>query len=155
MGSNYKAALIPQRIREVMHGWGKATRRKKRHGLLTDESTIRTETSTICSIEEDDQLLDEEPHNTRTTNGTNPLSVEMIEIPPNPCLHEMHFPNHSSSRVGTPLLRSVSTVSPSIVMAMLGSEVSRSSSMPRLWYFMLDIMEDQNSQRMRYIYVKV
>ncbi|CAA6655658.1 unnamed protein product [Spirodela intermedia] len=57
MGTNYKAALIPRRIRETIHGWGKEARRrrKQRHGY--DDSTIRTETSTVCSIEDDDQLL--------------------------------------------------------------------------------------------------
>ncbi|KAK3199020.1 hypothetical protein Dsin_022435 [Dipteronia sinensis] len=40
MGTNYKAALIPQRIRETIHGWGKEARRKRRHGLFTDDSTI-------------------------------------------------------------------------------------------------------------------
>ncbi|VVA92381.1 unnamed protein product [Arabis nemorensis] len=58
MGTNYKAALLPQRVRETIHGWGKATRRKRRHGLYGDDSTIRTETSTIASVEEYDQVLD-------------------------------------------------------------------------------------------------
>lgn len=59
MGSNYKAALIPWRIRETMHGWGKAVRKRRKHRLSVDDSTtIRTEMSTVCSIEEDDQLLD-------------------------------------------------------------------------------------------------
>ncbi|GFZ02121.1 seven transmembrane MLO family protein [Actinidia rufa] len=30
MGTNYKAALIPQRIRETIHGWKKAARRRKK-----------------------------------------------------------------------------------------------------------------------------
>jgi mlo protein len=60
MGSKYKAALIPNRIRETMHGWGKDARkrRRKRRG---DDSTIRTETSTVCSLDyEDDDDHDED-----------------------------------------------------------------------------------------------
>ncbi|KAH0937734.1 hypothetical protein HID58_005195 [Brassica napus] len=59
MGTNYKAALIPQRIRDTIQGWGKATRKKRRHGYYGDDSTVRTETSTVASIEEyDHQVLD-------------------------------------------------------------------------------------------------
>uniref|UniRef100_M8BLD7 MLO-like protein 14 n=1 Tax=Aegilops tauschii TaxID=37682 RepID=M8BLD7_AEGTA len=61
MGSKYKAALIPNRIRESMHGWGKDTRkrRKKRRG---DDSTIRTETSTVCSLDYEDEDDDGHGH---------------------------------------------------------------------------------------------
>ncbi|KAF3772190.1 MLO-like protein 11 [Nymphaea thermarum] len=54
MGTNYKAALIPHRIRETIHGWGKAARRKRRHGLVADDSTVRTDTSTLHSSEDDE-----------------------------------------------------------------------------------------------------
>ncbi|KAG0472882.1 hypothetical protein HPP92_014739 [Vanilla planifolia] len=54
MGTNYKAALIPHRIRETMHGWGKAARKRRKHRQGIDESTIHTETSTVFSIEEDE-----------------------------------------------------------------------------------------------------
>ncbi|GLT62146.1 hypothetical protein SLA2020_348040 [Shorea laevis] len=57
MGTNYKAALIPHRIRETIHGWGKAARRRRRLGLFADDSTIHTDTSTVMSIEEDDHEL--------------------------------------------------------------------------------------------------
>ncbi|XP_040378871.1 MLO-like protein 14 isoform X2 [Oryza brachyantha] len=58
MGSKYKAALIPRRIRETMHGWGKDAR-KRRRKHRGDDSTIRTETSTVCSLddEDDDELF--------------------------------------------------------------------------------------------------
>nr|GEU76406.1 MLO-like protein 11 [Tanacetum cinerariifolium] len=60
MGTNYKAALIPQRIRETIKGWRKeAKRRKRKLGIYGDDSTIRTETSTVISLEEfDHQELD-------------------------------------------------------------------------------------------------
>lgn len=48
---------LPQRVRETINGWGKATRRKRQHGLYGDDSTIRTETSTVASVEEYDQFL--------------------------------------------------------------------------------------------------
>ena len=57
MGTNYKAALTPQRIRETIHGLAKAARRKRRHGNFTDDSTIHTDTNTVMSLEEDDHLL--------------------------------------------------------------------------------------------------
>ncbi|KAK6134512.1 hypothetical protein DH2020_031746 [Rehmannia glutinosa] len=59
MGSNYKAALIPQRIRETIDGWKKAARRRRRLGGFADDSTVHTDTSTVISVEEyDDQLPD-------------------------------------------------------------------------------------------------
>ncbi|KAJ8497412.1 hypothetical protein OPV22_007964 [Ensete ventricosum] len=61
MGSNYKAALLPQSIRDTIHGWGKAARKRRKHRRGMDESTIHTETSTVCSIEEDEQELLEDP----------------------------------------------------------------------------------------------
>lgn len=105
MGTNYKAALIPQRIRETIRGWGKATRRKRRHGLYGDDSTVRTETSTIASLEEyDHQVLDVtetsfEQQRKQQEQGTTELELQPIQ-PRNDCV-----PNDTSSRVGTPLLR--------------------------------------------------
>ena len=56
MGSKYKAALIPRRIRETIHGWGKATRKKRRRRRSTwDDSTVHTETSTVCSLTDEDE----------------------------------------------------------------------------------------------------
>lgn len=60
MGSNYKAALIPERIRQTMHGWGKAARKRRKHRRGLDESTVRTETSTVCSLDDGDQELFDE-----------------------------------------------------------------------------------------------
>lgn len=76
MGSNYKAALIPRRIRETMHGWGKAARRRSKHRRSTDDATtIRTETSTVCSLEEGDQELFDDPRE-------NPNPYVLIELQP-------------------------------------------------------------------------
>ncbi|KAM0835959.1 hypothetical protein ACQ4PT_062611 [Festuca glaucescens] len=78
MGSKYKAALIPNRIRETMHGWGKAARkrRKKRRG---DDSTIRTETSTVCSLDYDDEDDDDHGHSDDATPPRLPpyLKIEL------------------------------------------------------------------------------
>lgn len=89
MGTNYKAALIPRRIRETMHGWGKAVRKRRRHRhSMDDTTTIRTETSTICSIEEDDQFLDDiitidgsnhEPQLMTCTDVTTAVNIEEEE----------------------------------------------------------------------------
>ena len=78
MGSKYKAALIPNRIRETMHGWGKDTRkrRKKRRG---DDSTIRTETSTVCSLDYEDEDDDGHGHSDYATTPRLPpyLKIEL------------------------------------------------------------------------------
>ncbi|TYH86815.1 hypothetical protein ES332_D01G071200v1 [Gossypium tomentosum] len=75
MGTNFKAALLPQGIRNTIHGWGKEARRRRRRRLarFTDRSTIDTETcsiimtdtNTITSVEEDyHHLIDtHEPRN--------------------------------------------------------------------------------------------
>ncbi|KAG7534117.1 Mlo-related protein [Arabidopsis thaliana x Arabidopsis arenosa] len=134
MGTNYKAALIPQRIRETIRGWGKATRRKRRHGLYGDDSTVRTETSTIASIEEyDHQVLDVtetsfEQQQKQQQQGTTELELQPIQ-PRSDCV-----PNESSSRVGTPLLRPWLSISSPTTTIELRSEpmepLSRSSSLP-------------------------
>ncbi|XP_057837883.2 MLO-like protein 11 isoform X2 [Cryptomeria japonica] len=42
MGTNFKAALLPPRVRETIHGWGKEAKRRRRRGTVTDESYTRT-----------------------------------------------------------------------------------------------------------------
>ncbi|XP_068645444.1 MLO-like protein 11 [Aristolochia californica] len=123
MGTNYKAALIPQRIREMIHGWGKATRKKKRRqGFITDDSTIRTETSTICSLEDTQEQLLEEP--------TIDACMD-IELQPNSTTEPSQIPNEISSRVGTPLLRSSTTFSSRITMDSQRIDILRTASLPR------------------------
>ncbi|KAF5728320.1 MLO-like protein 11 [Tripterygium wilfordii] len=109
MGTNYKAALIPQRIRETIHGWGKAARRKRRHGFWVDDSTtVRTDTSTVLSLEEDDRQLTDIPDDGATTLNEIELQPHSISINvPSPVANE------TSSRVGTPLLRPSASVSSS------------------------------------------
>ncbi|CAH8279548.1 unnamed protein product [Arabidopsis lyrata] len=134
MGTNYKAALIPQRIRETIRGWGKATRRKRRHGIYGDDSTVRTETSTIASIEEyDHQVLDVtetsfEQQQKQQQQGTTELEMQPIQ-PRSDCV-----PNESSIRVGTPLLRPWLSISSPTTTIELRSEpmepLSRSFSLP-------------------------
>ncbi|XP_019091400.1 PREDICTED: MLO-like protein 11 [Camelina sativa] len=135
MGTNYKAALIPQRIRETIRGWGKATRKKRRHGIYGDDSTVRTETSTVASIEEyDHQVLDvtetslQQQQQQQQQQGT---ELEMQPIQPR---SDCVVPNETSSRVGTPLLRPWLSIS-SPTNTELRSEpieppLSRSSSLP-------------------------
>eukprot|EP01018_Ginkgo_biloba_P033521 Gb_19582 [translate_table: standard] len=53
MGTNYKAALIPTRIRETIHGWEKAAKRKRKLGVVTDDLTVRSvDRGTIHSSED-------------------------------------------------------------------------------------------------------
>lgn len=128
MGTNYKAALIPQRIRETIHGWGKAARRRKRRlGIYTDDSTIHTDTSTVMSVEEDDrQLLDSPraPHGAAAEIELQPPTI-VITNSPSP------IANENSSRVGTPLLRPSASISSTSAPRHLMPELfTRSSSMP-------------------------
>ncbi|KAJ4836172.1 MLO-like protein 11 [Turnera subulata] len=126
MGTNYKAALIPQRIRETIHGWGKAARRKRRHGMFTDDSTtIHTDTSTVMSLEEDDHQLLDIPESDNV-QGT------VIELQPVSDMSTSPAPvaNEASSRVGTPLLRPCASVSTSTSEHHIVDGVPRSSSMP-------------------------
>lgn len=91
MGSNYKAALIPERIRQTMHGWGKAARKRRKHRRGLDESTIRTETSTVCSLDEDDQELFDEG----TNNRPRFVEIELQDSQP-----KNRFSTASSARTG-------------------------------------------------------
>ncbi|XP_039026922.1 MLO-like protein 11 [Hibiscus syriacus] len=55
MGTNFKAALIPQSVRETIHGWGKEARRRSRkrrrmHARFADDSAIQTDTSTLTTL---------------------------------------------------------------------------------------------------------
>ncbi|KAG5254999.1 MLO protein [Salix suchowensis] len=107
MGTNYKAALIPQRIRETIHGLAKAARRKRRHGNFADDSTIHTDTSTVMSLEEDDHLLLDIPEIGDGPVTQIELQPAFISVSPGPDANE------TSSRAGTPLLRPSASVSSS------------------------------------------
>lgn len=127
MGTNYKAALIPQRIRETIHGWGKAARKKRRHGMFTDDSTIHTDASTVLSVEEDDRLKDvPKTTNDLATTGTEiEMQLATASTPsPSPVANE------TSSRATTPLLRPSASVSSAIRFNSSAETITRSSSMP-------------------------
>lgn len=128
MGTNYKAALIPQRLRETIHGWKKAARRRRRLGIFTDDSTIHTDTSTVISVEEYDDDLIESPRFA-------PQSESQIELQPTRIDSNDQSPpvaNGNSSRIGTPLLRpSASVSSSSVALRILQDPTPRASSMPR------------------------
>ncbi|XP_057951573.1 MLO-like protein 11 isoform X2 [Malania oleifera] len=123
MGSNYKAAIIPERIRETIHGWGKAARRKRRHGGYADDSTVHTDTSTVMSVEEyDHQLVDcsENPIDTCTEIVLQPASIDAS--PP--------VANENSSRAGTPLLRPSASISSTASFSFQNECLPRSPSLP-------------------------
>ncbi|XP_059284656.1 MLO-like protein 11 [Lycium ferocissimum] len=127
MGTNYKAALIPQRIRETIHGWGKAARRKRRMHMFPDDSTVHTDTSTVMSLEEydDNQLVD----SPRTVHGA---GTEIELQPPSTVTEDHHSVtiNDTSSRVGTPLLRHCTSISSAASPRLPPEVIARSSSMP-------------------------
>ncbi|CAA7043426.1 unnamed protein product [Microthlaspi erraticum] len=131
MGTNYKAALIPQRIRDTIHGWGKATRKKRRHGFYGDDSTVRTETSTVASIEEyDHQVLDvADTYSEQEHKQEQGVELELQPIQPRGSAASVSVPNESSSRVGTPLLRPCVSIS-SATRTEPMEPLSRSSSLP-------------------------
>ncbi|XP_019194606.1 PREDICTED: MLO-like protein 14 [Ipomoea nil] len=132
MGTNYKAALIPQRIRETMHGWGKAARRKRRHhhhhrSMYDDSTTVHTDASTVLSVEEDDDhgSLDS-PRKSYGTNAGIELQAPSIVEEGGPCMNV----NEASSRAVTPLIRPCASISFSDPPRFLTEVISRSSSMP-------------------------
>ncbi|KAL3503238.1 hypothetical protein ACH5RR_037687 [Cinchona calisaya] len=125
MGSNYKAAMIPQKIRETIHGWGKEARRKRRLGIFTDDSTIRTETSTVASLDEDD-------HQSLDSPRPAPVANE-IELQPHTIILSGHSPvaNENSRRTGTPVLRPSASISSTLSPRLMPAEtITRSISMP-------------------------
>ncbi|XP_044474132.1 MLO-like protein 11 isoform X2 [Mangifera indica] len=124
MGTNYKAALIPQRIRETIHGWKNSARRKRRQSLFLDDSTIHTDRSTVMSLEECDHQLIDIPE---TANGT---GIE-IELQPHNDSAMPPVANETSNRMSTPLLRpSASISSTNTPPDFLTKGISRSYSMP-------------------------
>lgn len=134
MGTNYKAALIPQRIRETIHGWGKAARRKRRMRMFPDDSTVHTDTSTVMSLEEYDHQLVDSP---RTVHGAG----TEIELQPTTTVTEDHHLvtiNDTSSRIGTPLLRPCASISSTTSPSLPPEVVARSFSMPSRGHFSLD-----------------
>lgn len=130
MGTNYKAALIPQRIRETIHGWKKSARRRRRLGIITDDSTVHTDTSTVMSLEEDDhdhhQLLE-----VPMGNGTIPCTeIELQQQDPPTIVISPPVANEASSRVGTPLLRPSASISASTRTDLSAGSFLRCASMP-------------------------
>ncbi|GAB4846385.1 MLO-like protein 11 [Ancistrocladus abbreviatus] len=125
MGTNYKAALIPQRVRETIHGWKKTAKRKRRLGIYGDDSTIHTDTSTVMSLEEDDNQLLDIPEDQTVTDS-------VIELQPTSAstASRSHFANETSSRVGTPLHRPSSSLSYAKASRFELEGFARSSSMP-------------------------
>ena len=131
MGSNYKAALIPQRIRETIHGWGKAARKRRKHRRSIDDSTIHTETSTVCSIEEDEELLDDPSDNSYVRIELQPRSTTNTTVIDSD--HSTIGNGHSNySGAEAPLLQSVSVPSSPTLSGLQGNGISRSASMP-IW----------------------
>ncbi|KAM7251678.1 hypothetical protein ACFE04_023561 [Oxalis oulophora] len=116
MGTNYKAALIPQRIRETIHGWGKAARKKRRHGGFGDDSTIRTETSTVVSVEEYEHFDIPE---------TDMVADPEIELQTAPVI--VASPEAGSQ---SPLLRPSASIPPSRSSSVQIETFPRASSMP-------------------------
>ncbi|CAM8999558.1 unnamed protein product [Rhodiola kirilowii] len=134
MGTNYKAALIPQRIRETLHGWGKTARRKRRLGMYDDSTTVRTDTSTVVSLEEfenEDRLLDMDspaPHSA----PINEIELQTHSHPQHTIIDNHSFPvaNETSSRVGTPLLHPSASISLTSPVDVEREGFFRSFSMP-------------------------
>lgn len=72
MGTYYKAALIPPRIRKTIEGWGKEAKKKRRLGTVTDESTARScDRSTVCSSEDNHQAICQGSYTSRSANEIN------------------------------------------------------------------------------------
>ncbi|KAL8046538.1 hypothetical protein ABFX02_08G184100 [Erythranthe guttata] len=137
MGTNYKAALIPQRIRETIHGWGKAARRRRRRlGIFADDSTIHTDTSTVISVEEyndDNNELTDSPRfslQSRSQVELQPTFTNAAASNQSPPPSAAVVANETSSRIGTPLLRPYDSISSPVSLRIPPEMVPRSSSMP-------------------------
>ncbi|XP_073301676.1 MLO-like protein 11 isoform X2 [Primulina huaijiensis] len=126
MGTNYKAALLPHSIRETMHGWGKEARRRRKHAVFADNSTVRTDRSSVLSVDEDD-----DEWSLRSPRFASNRSVEIELQPPTVVIadHSSVF-NETNSRLGMPLLRP-SPVSSPLAPRILPQMEQRSSSLPR------------------------
>ncbi|KAG6756466.1 hypothetical protein POTOM_039895 [Populus tomentosa] len=125
MGTNYKAALFPPRIRETIHGWWKAaTSGKRRHSIFTDDSTMHRDTSTLMSEEDNHHLLD------IPENDADP--VTQIELQPASFIsvRPTTVANETSSGVANPFLRHSASVSSSETSNFHVEDLPRSSSMP-------------------------
>ncbi|XP_022976469.1 MLO-like protein 11 isoform X2 [Cucurbita maxima] len=123
MGTNYKAALIPQRIRETIYGWGKSARRKRRLRIFADDTTINTETCTVISLEDDDNHHIDTP-NTATGYAT-------IEMQPLTALNvSVSVANDISYGVGTARLRPTLSLSLPVAQNLNLQNPLRSSSLP-------------------------
>ncbi|KAJ6886876.1 MLO-like protein 11 isoform X4 [Populus alba x Populus x berolinensis] len=125
MGTNYKAALFPPRIRETIHGWWKAaTSGKRRHASFTDDSTMHRDTSTLMSEEDNHHLLD------IPENDADP--VTQIEVQPASFIsvRPTTVANETSTGVANPFLRHSASVSSSETSNFQVEDLPRSSSMP-------------------------
>lgn len=124
MGTNYKAALIPQRIRETIHGWGKAARRKRRLRMFADDTTIHTETSTVLSLEDDDRRLIDDTSETTADYTAIELQLTTVQDEPD------SVTNERPSRARTPLLQPSTSLSSAVDHKFEVENFMRSFSMP-------------------------
>ncbi|KAJ6979957.1 hypothetical protein D5086_021960 [Populus alba] len=126
MGTNYKAALFPPRIREtIFHGWWKAeTSGKRRHAIFTDDSTMHRDTSTLMSEEDNHHLLDIPENDADPVTQVELQPASFISVRPTTVANE------TSSGVATPFLRHSASVSSSETSNFHVEDLPRSSSMP-------------------------
>ncbi|XP_061983189.1 MLO-like protein 11 isoform X2 [Populus nigra] len=125
MGTNYKAALIPLRIRETIHGWGKAAARgKRRHGIVKDDSTMHRDTSTLMSEEDNHHLLDIPENDADPVTQIELQPASFISVSPTTVANE------TSSGVATPFLRHSTSVPSSETSNFHVEDIPRSYSMP-------------------------
>ncbi|KAB5534657.1 hypothetical protein DKX38_017743 [Salix brachista] len=124
MGTKYKAALIPQIIRETLLGLGKAARRKTRDGIFTDDPTMHTDTRTVMFEEENHHLLDI-PENDAVPATQIELQPASF-IPASPTT----VANETSCRAATRFLRPSASVPSSERSNFHVEDMPRSSSMP-------------------------
>ncbi|KAJ6979963.1 MLO-like protein 11 [Populus alba x Populus x berolinensis] len=125
MGTNYKAALFPPRIREtIFHGWWKAeTSGKRRHAIFTDDSTMHRDTSTLMSEEDNHHLLDIPENDADPVTQVELQPASFISVRPTTVANE------TSSGVATPFLRHSASVSSSETSNFHVEDLPRSSSM--------------------------
>ncbi|KAH9325569.1 hypothetical protein KI387_005747, partial [Taxus chinensis] len=116
MGTNYKAALIPPRIRETLNGWGKAAKRKRRlSSIAEDQTAISFKRSAAQSSVDSHIIICPDGNNggspNRTVNGDNcrndQMEIEMqtnstASMAVNLSLNDDTVSSHQNSASGVP-----------------------------------------------------
>ncbi|KAK7405221.1 hypothetical protein VNO78_06420 [Psophocarpus tetragonolobus] len=166
MGTNFKAALIPETVRDAMDDWGKTTRKKRKQGLLPNDLKLQPLRALIPARKRPSragihdlarQSLNHDwscpslHHDLagQSFPSTWPVGLCTTTWPVDPCTMTWPVGCASRSRLGqsTPHLRTTSLISSSTTLLPFRTEtIPRSSSMPREIYCANARDEEENKR---------